>query len=73
LLTIFFYSGVLPAPSIGSASPAPSVIDIIPSLDFDALNEEASSQGAPSKRLQQTLSQVQHLIGGNITELYVLT
>ncbi|KAK3323960.1 hypothetical protein B0T19DRAFT_373007 [Cercophora scortea] len=64
-----FDSSVLPAPSIGSASPAPSVNDLISTQDFDALNHEAQVQGSHSKRLQQTLNQVQHLLKqGNITE-----
>ncbi|KAK0637257.1 hypothetical protein B0T17DRAFT_481952 [Bombardia bombarda] len=64
-----FNSIVLPAPSIGSASPAPTVNDLISTQDFDALNQEAQGQAGPSKRLQQTLSQVQHLMErGDITE-----
>ncbi|KAK5651534.1 hypothetical protein OQA88_11897 [Cercophora sp. LCS_1] len=64
-----FDSDVIPTPSIGSASPAPSLIDLIQSREFDALNEEALGQGAPSKRCQQTASQIQRLLDrGNITE-----
>jgi hypothetical protein len=63
---------VLPSPSIGSASPAPPITDLVPGLEFAALNQEAATQNAPSKRLQQAVSQVQHLLErGNIPELYV--
>lgn len=71
-LTITLCLGVLPSPSIGSASPAPPVNDLIPGTEFAALNQEALSQDHPSKRLQQMVSQVQHLLErGNIPELYV--
>lgn len=64
---------MLPAPSIGSASPAPSLQDLNPNHDFDSLNKEILEKGPSSKRVQQTFSQVQRLIErGNITELYVL-
>ncbi|KAK3306683.1 uncharacterized protein B0T15DRAFT_149792 [Chaetomium strumarium] len=64
-----FDSGVLPSPSIGSASPAPPVTDLVPGLEFAALNQEAATQNAPSKRLQQAVSQVQHLLErGNIPQ-----
>ncbi|KAK3318403.1 sister chromatid cohesion C-terminus-domain-containing protein [Apodospora peruviana] len=64
-----FDSTVLPAPSIGSASPAPTLRDLVPNHDFDALNQEGRTQGPPSKRIQHTLSQVQHLMErGNVTE-----
>ncbi|GAB1318854.1 Sister chromatid cohesion protein 2 [Madurella fahalii] len=64
-----FDSSVLPSPSIGSASPAPPVNDLVPSTEFAALNQEALSQDTPSKRLQQMVSQVQHLLErGNIPE-----
>ncbi|KAM7206896.1 hypothetical protein V8F20_002602 [Naviculisporaceae sp. PSN 640] len=60
---------VLPAPSIGSASPAPSLQDLNPNHDFDTLNREILEKGPSSKRVQQTFSQVQRLIErGNITE-----
>jgi len=66
------FTGILPSPSIGSASPAPPVTDLIPGHDFAALNQEASAQNHPSKRFQQAISQVQHLLErGNIPELYV--
>jgi cohesin loading factor subunit SCC2 len=68
-----FDSGVLPSPSIGSASPAPPVTDLVPGHDFATLNQEAAAQNPPSRRLQQAVSQVQHLLErGNIPELYVL-
>ena len=61
--------GVLPAPSIGSASPAPSLQDLTPSHEFDSLNQEILAKGLASKKAQQTLGQVQRLIErGNITE-----
>ncbi|KAK0714986.1 sister chromatid cohesion C-terminus-domain-containing protein [Lasiosphaeris hirsuta] len=64
-----FDSGVLPAPSIGSASPAPCLNDLIPSQDFETLNNEGRDQKLPSKRLQHTVNQFQHLIErGNITK-----
>lgn len=63
-------TGVLPPPSIGSASPAPPLTDLVPGFDFAALNQEAAAQNPPSKRFQQALSQVQHLLErGNIPEL----
>ncbi|KAK4666939.1 Sister chromatid cohesion protein 2 [Podospora pseudopauciseta] len=63
-----FDSSVLPSPSIGSASPAPPVTDLIPSLDFESLNQEASTNTA-SRLLQQTVGQVQRLLErGNIPE-----
>ncbi|KAK3391072.1 hypothetical protein B0H63DRAFT_520266 [Podospora didyma] len=66
---VSFDSAVLPAPTIGSASPAPSLNDIVPSQDFDALNQEGQGLDPPSKRFQQTVNQVQHLLErGNITE-----
>ncbi|KAK4236927.1 protein rad9 [Achaetomium macrosporum] len=62
-----FDSGILLSPSIGSASPARPVTDLVPALDFASLNQEATTQNAPSKRLQQAVSQVQHLLErGNI-------
>ncbi|KAK0718261.1 hypothetical protein B0T26DRAFT_712582 [Lasiosphaeria miniovina] len=67
-------SGLILPPSIGAASPAPSLNDLISSQDFDALNQEAQTHDTASKRLQQTMSQLQHLIKRTaITELYVLT
>ncbi|KAL2261861.1 hypothetical protein VTK26DRAFT_3153 [Humicola hyalothermophila] len=64
-----FDSGVIPSPSIGSASPAPPLVDLTPHEDFTALNEEASAQSSSSKRLQQAVGQVQHLLErGNIPE-----
>ncbi|KAL2015428.1 hypothetical protein VTK56DRAFT_5506 [Thermocarpiscus australiensis] len=64
-----FDSGLLPSPSIGSASPAPPVNDLVPGLDFAALNQEASGQKSPSRRLQQAVSQIQHLLErGDIPE-----
>ncbi|KAL2159890.1 hypothetical protein VTH06DRAFT_2023 [Thermothelomyces fergusii] len=65
-----FYSGVIPSPSISSASPAPPVTDLIPGNDFAALNQEAASHHAlPSKRVQQAVAHVQHLLErGNIPE-----
>ncbi|KAK3905711.1 protein rad9 [Staphylotrichum tortipilum] len=64
-----FDSSVIPSPSIGSASPAPPVTDLVASVDFAALNEESSTENPPSRRFQQALSQVQHLLErGNIPE-----
>ncbi|KAK1826756.1 sister chromatid cohesion C-terminus-domain-containing protein [Podospora conica] len=64
-----FDSSVLPAPAIGSASPAPALGDLIPSQEFDSLNEDARGSVSIPKRLQQTMSQVQHLLDrANITE-----
>ncbi|KAK4134395.1 hypothetical protein BT67DRAFT_422383 [Trichocladium antarcticum] len=64
-----FDSGVIPSPSIGSASPAPPLNDLVPSLDFAALNEEASTTNLSSKTLQQAVGHVQHLLErGNIPE-----
>ncbi|KAK3294918.1 uncharacterized protein B0H64DRAFT_464040 [Chaetomium fimeti] len=64
-----FNSGVLPSPSIGSATPAPPVTDLIPAHDFATLNQEAAAQKPPSRRLQQAVGQVQHLLErGNIPE-----
>jgi hypothetical protein len=61
----FHNAGVLPAPSIASASPAPNLRDIAPSHDFDALNQEP-------KRMQHTVNHLQHLMERNgVTELYV--
>lgn len=66
------FTGVLPSPSIGSASPAPPVTDLVPGHDFATLNQEASAQNPPSKRFQQAVSQVHHLLErGDIPELYV--
>ncbi|EAA32551.1 hypothetical protein GE21DRAFT_6680 [Neurospora crassa] len=63
-----FDPSILPTPSIGAASPAPSLIDLLNTQDFDGLNQELHNTG-PSKRVQHTLSQVQHLIErANITE-----
>ncbi|KAK1759475.1 sister chromatid cohesion C-terminus-domain-containing protein [Echria macrotheca] len=63
------HSGLLPAPSIGSASPAPSLSDIVPSHDFDGLNEQARTGEGFSKHLQQTVNQVQQIIKHNkVTE-----
>ncbi|KAK0643538.1 putative SCC2 protein [Cercophora newfieldiana] len=64
-----FDPGVLPAPSIGTASPAHSLVDIVPSQEYDALNQEALGHDQQSRRLQQTLNQVQHLMDrGAVTE-----
>ncbi|KAL2128391.1 hypothetical protein VTI74DRAFT_9247 [Chaetomium olivicolor] len=57
-----FDSGILPTPSIGSASPAPPVTDLVPGHEFAALNQEATTQNQPSRRLQQAVGQVQHLL-----------
>ncbi|KAK4181842.1 hypothetical protein QBC36DRAFT_174395 [Triangularia setosa] len=63
-----FDSSVLLSPSIGSASPAPPVTDLIPSLDFDSLNQAATSHST-SRVLQQTVGQFQRLLErGNIPE-----
>ncbi|KAL2166340.1 hypothetical protein VTG60DRAFT_2922 [Thermothelomyces hinnuleus] len=66
-----FNSGVIPSPSISSASPAPPVTDLIPGSDFAALNQEAANHhhSLPSKRVQQAVAHVQHLLErGNIPE-----
>ncbi|KAK4251443.1 hypothetical protein C7999DRAFT_10719 [Corynascus novoguineensis] len=64
-----FDSGILPSPSISSASPAPPVTDLVPGNDFAALNQEATTHNLPYKRVQQAVSQVQHLLErGNIPE-----
>ncbi|KAK3940667.1 protein rad9 [Diplogelasinospora grovesii] len=61
--------GVIRTPSFGSAPPAPSLNDLIPSQDFDALNVEARISGLSSKRLQQAVGQVQQLLErANVTE-----
>lgn len=62
---------ILPSPSIGS--PAPSITDSISRQYFDLLNQEAESQPTTSKRLQQSLKQLHHLISqrSETTELYV--
>ncbi|KAK0619825.1 putative SCC2 protein [Immersiella caudata] len=60
-----FDSGILPAPTIGSASPAPSLIDLVSSQEFDALNQEALGHDPLPRRLQQTVNQVQHLMERN--------
>ncbi|KAL2153159.1 hypothetical protein VTH82DRAFT_4314 [Thermothelomyces myriococcoides] len=65
-----FNSGVIPSPSISSASPAPPVTDLISGNDFAALNQEAASHHTlPTKRVQQAVAHVQHLLErGNIPE-----
>jgi hypothetical protein len=64
-------AGILPAPTIGSVSPAPSLIDLVTSQEFDALNQEALAHDPLPRRLQQTANQIQHLVERNgITELY---
>jgi hypothetical protein len=66
-----FDSGILPAPTIGSVSPAPSLIGLVSSQEFDALNQEALGHDPLPRRLQQTANQIQHLVERNgITELY---
>jgi len=71
LLTHLFLSpGIIPSPSISSASPAPPVTDLVPGNDFAALNQEATTHNLPYKHVQQAVSQIQHLLErGNIPEL----
>ncbi|KAK4145839.1 protein rad9 [Dichotomopilus funicola] len=64
-----FDSDILPSPSLGSALPAPPVTDLVPNHDFVTLNQEATAHSPPSKRLQQAVNQVQHLLErGNIPD-----
>ncbi|KAK4126277.1 ARM repeat-containing protein [Parathielavia appendiculata] len=64
-----FDSSVLPSPSIGVASPASPLTDLVPGDDFAALNQEALTQNPLSKRFQQAVSQVQRLLErGDIPE-----
>ena len=67
-----FVTGILPTPSIRSASPAPSLSGLVSRQEYDALNQEAARSDAVSKRLQQSAHQVQQLIErASVTELYV--
>ncbi|KAJ4300415.1 Sister chromatid cohesion protein 2 [Collariella sp. IMI 366227] len=52
----------LPYTPFSSIAPFDSVTDLVPGHEFAALNQEATTQGQPSRRLQQAAGQVQHLL-----------
>ncbi|KAK4231324.1 protein rad9 [Podospora fimiseda] len=56
-----FDSSVLPAPTIYSASPAPSLTDLLPEIDLASLNQECANFNV-TRRLPQSVSQIQHIL-----------
>ncbi|TPX15015.1 uncharacterized protein E0L32_004845 [Thyridium curvatum] len=60
-----FESDIIPTPAIGSALPAHDISDAVPRQDYDALNQEAEASSTTSKKLEQSLEQVQQLLHPN--------
>lgn len=58
-------SDIIPTPAIGSALPAHDISDAVPRQDYDALNQEAEASSTTSKKLEQSLEQVQQLLHPN--------
>ncbi|KAK2070283.1 hypothetical protein P8C59_004791 [Phyllachora maydis] len=58
-----FSADLLPTPSIGSAAPAPSLVDLISASDWESINQEVATEARPSKRVQQTAGQITSLLG----------
>jgi cohesin loading factor subunit SCC2 len=56
------HADVIPIPSLGAGLPAPSVLDLVSTKDFDALNKEAVNAPTGSQRLEHGLTTIQHLL-----------
>ena len=60
MLTRTVAADILPDPSVGSGSPASDVSNLLPTQEFDKINQEAENQPNGPQNLKQSVDYVLH-------------